>query len=47
VQHNFIKTFSFERENPWVVLELQRMKMNILEEYGVDTMTIDKYFRKE
>jgi hypothetical protein len=46
-QHNFIKTFSFESENPWVDLELQRMKRNIFEEYGVYTMKKEIYYIKE
>jgi hypothetical protein len=47
VQQNFIKTFSFESENPWVDLALQRIKMNIFEEYEVDTMTIERDYIKE
>jgi hypothetical protein len=47
VLQNFIRTFSFESENPWVDITLQRIKGNIFEEYGVDTVTVDKYHRKE
>jgi hypothetical protein len=47
IQHNFIKSFSFESENPWMDLALQRIKMKIFEEYGVDTVTIDRDYRKE
>jgi hypothetical protein len=47
VQHNFISTFSFESGNPWVDIELKRIKGNIFEEYGVDTVTLDKDYRKE
>ena len=47
VQQNFIKTFSFESENPWVDLALQRIKKKIFEEYGVDTVTVERYYRKE
>jgi hypothetical protein len=46
VHQNFINTFAFESENPWVDLEIQRMKRNIFEEYGVDTVTIDKDYIK-
>jgi hypothetical protein len=47
VQQNFISTFSFESENPWMHLALQRMKRKIFEEYGVDTVTVDRHYRKE
>jgi hypothetical protein len=46
VQQNFITNFAFESENPWVDLELQRIKRNIFEEYGVYTVTVDKDYRK-
>ena len=46
-KHNFIKTFSFESENPWVYIALKRIKKNIFEEYGVDTVTLDIDYRKE
>jgi hypothetical protein len=47
VLQNFIRNFSFESENLWVDITLQRIKGNIFEEYGVDTVTVDKYHRKE
>jgi hypothetical protein len=46
IQHNFIRTFAFESENPWVDLALQRIKRKIFEEYGVDTVTIGRDCRK-
>jgi hypothetical protein len=30
----------------WVDLSLQRIKRNIFEEYGVDTLTIDRDYKK-
>jgi hypothetical protein len=46
VKHNFIKTFSFESENPWVDIELHRIKNNIFEKYGVDTLIIYRFYKK-
>ena len=34
VKQKIIKTFSFESENPWVDLALQRIKGKIFKEYG-------------
>jgi hypothetical protein len=42
VHKNFIQTFAFESENLWVDLALQRIKMKIFEEYGIDTVTVDR-----
>jgi hypothetical protein len=47
VLQNFIRNFSFESENPWVDITLQRIKGKIFEEYGVDTVTLDKDHKKE
>jgi hypothetical protein len=47
MHHKFINTFAFESENPWVDIELQRIKRKIFEEYGVDKVTIDRDYRKE
>jgi hypothetical protein len=47
VQQNFIRTFSFESENPWVNLAFKRIKKKIFEEYVVDTVTVDRDYRKE
>jgi len=46
MQQNFIRNFSFESGNPWVDLALQRIKGKIFEEYGVDTMTVDRHYKK-
>jgi hypothetical protein len=47
VNENFIRNFSFESENPWVDLALKRIKRKIFEEYRVDTLTVDKYYKQE
>jgi hypothetical protein len=46
MRQNFIKTFTFESENPWVDLELQRIKKKKFEEYGVDTVTVERDYIK-
>jgi hypothetical protein len=47
VQQNFISTFSFKSENPWVDMELSRIKGNIFENYGADIMTLERDYKRE